>query len=396
MPLTAVLDGRPIFVFDHDAPALANIASLVKRRCLSLRCKDCAYAMTIVMSGRRRWHFRHLPGAPADCHFVIARESDAHRDLKRRIYDMCRAREWEAEAEWRVPGTSRRADVWARDHLGRQFTFEVQLSAIRDDTCYDRSSDHLRAGFTPVWLVEGDLRSWAFPEGTKRVRLQRLGDWVLTGMGGPISAEDVQGRVAEDLLLHARTARALAFTKLLSLLDAPAPVPSPTSFRRVDGHRSPLVDRRPLALPAPARAASEPSYGRPKRLTADQLPMPLNSVAAPRRMFVKQTSTSKRYLRNPDLPDHVVVIDRLRSLATVLAHASMPDRDRFERMRELPLPQWTADHLATALKEIWVHRLWLWERDWEPCCGGCGLPLDPVLIRRGYHLGCFAPKIRCR
>lgn len=349
MPLTAVLDGRPVFVFDHDSASLANIASLVKRRRLSLRCKDCAHAMTVVMPGRRSWHFRHLPGAPTDCHFAIARESEAHRDLKRRIYDMCRAREWDAEVEWRVAGTNRRADVWARDHLGRQFTFEVQLSAIRDDTCYDRSSDHLRAGFTPVWLVEGDLRPWAFPEGTKRVRLQRLGDWILTGMGDPVHTEDMHGSSAEDLFLHVRSARVLAFTKLLPLLDAPAPVPSPARLNRDVGHLSPLDVLRPLALPAPARTTGEAADGHPKRLATDQLPMPINSVVAPRRKFVTQASTSKRYRRNPDLPDHVVVIERLRSLATVLADASMPDRDRFERIRDLPRPRWTADHLAAAL-----------------------------------------------
>lgn len=278
--------------------------------------------------------------------------------------------------------------------MGANSPFEVQLSAIRDDTCYDRSSDHLRAGFTPVWLVEGDLQSWAFPDGTKRVRLQRLGDWVFTGMGDPVHTEGVHCRVAEDLFLHARNARVVPFTKLLSLLDAPSPVPSQARFSRDDGYRSPLVDRRPLALPAPARTASEPADGRPKRLNADQLPMALNSVVAPRRMpAVNQATTGKRYRRNPDLPDHVVVIDRLRSLATVLADASMPGRDRFERMRDLPRPHWTPDHLAAALKEVWAHRLWLWERDWEPCCGGCGLPLDPVLIRSGYHLAPCTPPL---
>ena len=107
--------------------------------------------------------------------------------------------------------------------------------------------------------------------------------------------------------------------------------------------------------------------------------MPLNSVTAPRRMFVKQPSTSKRYRRNPDLPDHVVVIGRLRSRATVLVDASVTGRDHFERMRDLPQPQWTADHLAAALKEVWVHRPWLWERDWEPFRGGCALPPRPNL-----------------
>jgi len=162
MPLTAVLDGQPIYVLDHDASELAAIAYAVRKRHRSLRCKDRAHAMTVVMP-RRPWHFRHATSAPTNCRFGSARESDEHRDLKRRFYDLCRACGWNAEVEWQVPGTKRRADVWAQDALGRQFAFEVQLSKVRDDSTYARSVDHLQAGLTPVWLIASDVRCWAFP-----------------------------------------------------------------------------------------------------------------------------------------------------------------------------------------------------------------------------------------
>lgn len=393
MPLTAVLDGRPIFIFDHDARALANIASLVRRRRQSLRCKDCAHAMTVVMPALRSWHFRHLSAAPVDCHYVIARESDAHRDLKGRIYDMCRARGWDAEVEWRVPGTNRRADVWARDELGRQFTFEVQLSVIPDDTAYDRSSDHLRAGLTPVWLIEGDLRSWAFPEGAKRVRIERRDGWALIGMGDPIQSEVVTTSVNDHLFMHARRARVLPLSKLLPLLDAPAPAPSPRRLH--DQQRSHQADSRPRALTARVRQSPKPAKTQAIARANEPAARPLHDITAQPRPTTTRASASRRYQRNPDLPDHVNVIDRLRSLAGVLTDADVPDAARFERMRDLPRSHWTDRHIAVALKEVWEQRFWLWEHDWESGCGACGLPLDSVLIRRGYHLGCARTLLSC-
>lgn len=388
MPLTAVLDGQPIFIFDHDARELANIASLVKRRRQSLRCKDCTHAMTVVMPGRRSWHFRHLPGASVDCHYVIARESEAHLELKRRIYDMCRARGWDAEVEWHVPGTSRRADVWARDYLGRQFTFEVQLSAIPDATAYDRSSDHLRAGFTPVWLVEGDLRSWAFPDGAKRARLQWHDDWMLIGIGDPVGTDEIVMPTDGDLFTYARIAKSLALTKLLPLLDAPAPLPSRPIGASRSGQTSPFRDRTPLALPAGAQPVLPPADDAPQGAAADEI-VQSQPVAGVQRLRVPQRpSASKRYRRNPDLPDHVVVIDRLQSLASVLTDAPTSYRDRFERIRDLPRRAWTQEHLLAALELVWRHRIWLWEQGWQSGCGRCGLPLDPDFVRRGYHFGC--------
>lgn len=377
MPLTAVLDGRPIFIFDHDAPALATIASQVKRRQQSLRCKDCAHQMTIVMPARRTWHFRHLPSAPTACHFVIARESDTHRELKRRIYDMCRARGWEAEVEWRVPGTSRRADVWTRDHLGRQFTFEVQLSAIPDDTSFERSNDHLRAGLTPVWLVQGDLRSWAFPEGVQRVRLHRQDDWVLTGMGEPVDSGEMQATAESDLFMYARTARSVPFAKLLPLLDAPLPTPSP-SYRIVSRTSSAqsTACETPLALPT-ADAARRRDSGRPS--------YPLADWARRKRLDRLDRARAKRKQR---LLERAVVIETLRSLADSLTEAPDADAIRFRLMADTPASAWTDKQFSAALHDIWSHRMWLRDRGWQPICGVCGLPVDVTFIRSGVHAEC--------
>ena len=380
MPLTAVLDGRPIFIFDHDAPALANIASLAKRRRQSIHCKDCSHAMTVVMPARRSWHFRHLAGAPADCRFVVARESDAHRELKRRIYDMCRARGWDAEVEWGVPGTNRRADVWARDHLGRQFTFEVQLSAIPDDTSYARSVDHIQAGLTPVWLIAGDLRAWAFPNDAKRVRLQRHGDWVLTGHGDVKCDEDL-GWVSDAPAAppYGRKTRVLGLSILLPLLDSPAPTPV---GRRETQHRGlppGAAATTPLALPGSTAPVTKNKGGSVQTL---------GEWARYKRLArLNRARSANKQLR----VDQAAIIDRLRTLAAVLSDAGGVDAFRYRQMTELPLADWTRKHYTTALAEIWSHRFWLRDLGWQPFCGGCGLALDEALIRSGVHVGCYRP-----
>jgi len=337
--------------------------------------------MTVVMPGRRRWHFRHLAGAPADCHFVIARESDAHRELKRQIYDVCRARGWDAEIEWRVPGTNRRADVWARDHLGHQFTFEVQLSAIPGDTAYARSVDHLQAGLTPVWLIEGDLRTWAFPDGAKRVRLQRHGEWLLTGHGD-VKCDEDRNWVSDTPgtpTPYGRTPRVLGLSMLLALLDSPAPTPV---ARRETQHRGlppAAAATTPLALPGPAAPATGNKGG------SVQL---LGEWARHKRLDrLNRARSMNRQLR----VDRAAIIDRLRTLAAVLADAGVADAFRFRQMTELPLADWTRKHYTTALAEIWSHRFWLRDLGWQPFCGGCGLALDEALIQSGVHVGCYRP-----
>ncbi|MEU0265692.1 competence protein CoiA family protein [Nocardioides sp. NPDC006303] len=380
MPLTAVLDGRPVYVFDHDAPALARIASAVRSHHQSLRCQDCDHTMTVVMPTRRRWHFRHTLGAPAECRYVQANESEDHRDLKRRIYDMCRARGWDAEVEWHVPGTKRRADVWARDQLGRQFTFEVQLSKIADGTSYARSLDHLHAGLTPVWLIAGDLRSWAFPDGARRVRLQRHGEWVLTGLGHVAHERDLGWIPKGPDTPHARKARVFSLTMLLPLLDSPSPTPS--SHRRTSRSalQPPLIPRPQLALPAP-----NPPVGEVRRWPTH----PLAEWCRPKRLGRVDRARSER-----QKSERSVIIDRLRTLAGVLAVGSVGDSCRFQRMSDLPTPHWTHEHFAVALMEVWAHRHWLWEHGVPPVCGGCGLSLDGALIDSGVHIGCRAPQTR--
>ncbi|WP_328530737.1 competence protein CoiA family protein [Nocardioides sp. NBC_00368] len=379
MPLTAVLDGRPIFIFDHDARSFADVASLVKRRRQALRCKDCSHSMTVVMPARRSSHFRHLAGAPADCRFVVARESDAHHELKRRIYGMCRALGWDAKVEWCVPGTNRRADVWTRDHLGRQFTFEVQLSAIPDDTSYARSVDHIQAGITPVWLIDGDLRAPAFPDDAKRVRLQRHGEWVLTGHGDVKRDEDLGWVSDGPAASHSRKTRVLGLSTLLPLLDSPARTPV---ARRETQHRGlppAAASTTPLALPGPAASATNNKGG------SVQL---LGEWARHKRLGrLNRARSMNRQLR----VDRAAIIDRLRTLAAVLADARVADAFRFRQMTELPLADWTRKHYTTALAEIWSYRFWLRDLGWQPFCGGCGLALDEALIQSGVHVGCYRP-----
>lgn len=380
MPLTAVLDGQPIYVLDYDASALTAIASAVRKHQRSLRCKDCAHAMTVVMPTRRLWHFRHATNALATCQFSSARESDNHRDLKRRIYDMCRARGWEAEIEWHVPGTKRRADVWARDPLGRQFTFEVQLSKIPDDTSYARSIDHLQAGITPVWLIASDLRHWAFPTGAKRVRLQRHGDWVLTGLGDIVLDEGHGWMVKRSGTPHGRKTRVLEFSMLVPLLDSPVPTPE------APGHHArwaspPLVapDSR-LALPSP----TVPVAGLKSR-SADSL----SEWARGKRLGnLDRARATGRHLRS----DRASVIARLQALAGVLADAGVTDAVRYRRMSQLPASAWTREHFNAALIDIWTQRFWLRDRGHQPICGCCGLSLDESLIRSGVHVGCRRPR----
>lgn len=99
IPLTAVLDGHPIYVLDHDASELAAIAYA----------RPGASSVPALQGPCPRDDPRNADATPValpshdkrsdELPVRQRRESDDRRDLTRRIYDMRRAHGWKASTD---------------------------------------------------------------------------------------------------------------------------------------------------------------------------------------------------------------------------------------------------------------------------------------------------------
>ena len=152
MPLRCVdpTMNRDILSFDLS-PEEWRILERVNKSIRHLRMPCCDAQVVLKKSRRGTCFFAHK--IKGDC--VAARETEAHRCLKRMAVEAARASGWDAETE--VPGATPSGDEWRADVLAQkgkhQVAIEIQWSAQTSEETLRRQARYAESGVRCLWLL---------------------------------------------------------------------------------------------------------------------------------------------------------------------------------------------------------------------------------------------------
>lgn len=147
MPFRAIIAGKSRLAFEL-APHEWRSLQRQLRADRSLGHLPCCGAQIVAKtSGRGTQFFAHHAKSECDA----ARETQAHRDAKRAVYEGCRDAGWEALTEAVGPDGAWRADVLAA-RQGRQVAFEIQLSPQSAEETRERQRGLERHHVRCCWL----------------------------------------------------------------------------------------------------------------------------------------------------------------------------------------------------------------------------------------------------
>lgn len=155
MPLSARLDGEPIYAFDLDDDAASALTARVKRReaTLTMACGRGAFLRVSKLGTRHFVHGR----AEVQCDWGHISMTAEHMAAQRIIIEAARAAGWDAVDE--VAGGNDEDGRWRADVMasrgGTRVAFEVQWSRQSDYRYEERQAAYARDRVRAAWFSRG-------------------------------------------------------------------------------------------------------------------------------------------------------------------------------------------------------------------------------------------------